>query len=313
MSEEWNKLDQVAKAPYLQETETQKKRYEEEMKVYKAKKAQEAEKAAAAAKAAEKKNQSKEKDGQVKLAGKKRAVPEGAKPKPAKEDKKAKSKAKETKKAPSKSKTPTKGKKPTPQKPAKKKPAAAKTPKASKPAADAVVTKIPNAVAPVTVTEELPVTHVLPAVEHHDEPVVAQTPPKVEQNHVEDKPEEVEREAESVDELEDVQDEEQDDAGDVEEEPVKQDTPNDGNNDQEDAPQVDNEESVAEEQDGGSDEVVERNGEHAENHEDPEHCHADAPKEHVSPEKSVKEAAEVEMTPVEQQHKSAHKDQSGHK
>jgi hypothetical protein len=39
MSEEWNKLETTAKAPYLAETETQKKRYEAEMKVYKAKKA----------------------------------------------------------------------------------------------------------------------------------------------------------------------------------------------------------------------------------------------------------------------------------
>lgn len=39
MSEEWNKLDAPAKTPYLAETETQKKRYEAEMKVYRAKKA----------------------------------------------------------------------------------------------------------------------------------------------------------------------------------------------------------------------------------------------------------------------------------
>lgn len=64
MSEEWNKLDQAAKAPYLQETEAHKKRYEEENKVYKARKALEAEQAAQTAKdAAAKKAQSKEKDG----------------------------------------------------------------------------------------------------------------------------------------------------------------------------------------------------------------------------------------------------------
>lgn len=54
MSEEWNKLSVIAKAPFLAETEVQKKRYEEEMKVYKAKKAAEAA-AAAQAPAAEKK------------------------------------------------------------------------------------------------------------------------------------------------------------------------------------------------------------------------------------------------------------------
>lgn len=41
MSDEWNGLSAEKKAPFLEETEEQKKRYEAEMKVYKAKKAAE--------------------------------------------------------------------------------------------------------------------------------------------------------------------------------------------------------------------------------------------------------------------------------
>lgn len=63
MSEEWNKLDAAAKAPYLGETENQKKRYESEMKVYKAKKAQEASAAAQLPKAVEAPSKKKEKNG----------------------------------------------------------------------------------------------------------------------------------------------------------------------------------------------------------------------------------------------------------
>ena len=41
MSDEWNALSQEKKQPFLDETEGQKRRYEAEMKVYKAKKAAE--------------------------------------------------------------------------------------------------------------------------------------------------------------------------------------------------------------------------------------------------------------------------------
>lgn len=51
MSKEWNELDAEAKKPYLDQTEAQKKEYEENMKVYRIKKSEE-EKAAAAAAAA---------------------------------------------------------------------------------------------------------------------------------------------------------------------------------------------------------------------------------------------------------------------
>jgi len=38
MTIEWNALSEEAKAPFREQTEVQKKRYEEEMKIYKAKK-----------------------------------------------------------------------------------------------------------------------------------------------------------------------------------------------------------------------------------------------------------------------------------
>jgi hypothetical protein len=41
MTNEWNSLDDEGKGPFRQQTEVQKKRYEEEMKVYRAKKAAE--------------------------------------------------------------------------------------------------------------------------------------------------------------------------------------------------------------------------------------------------------------------------------
>ena len=41
MSSEWNELPTDKKQPFLDETEGQKKRYEAEMKIYKAKKAAE--------------------------------------------------------------------------------------------------------------------------------------------------------------------------------------------------------------------------------------------------------------------------------
>ena len=41
MSDEWNGMAPEKKRPYLDETEEQKKRYENEMKIYKAKKAAE--------------------------------------------------------------------------------------------------------------------------------------------------------------------------------------------------------------------------------------------------------------------------------
>jgi len=41
MSDEWNQLSAEKKQPFLDETEEQKKRYEAEMKIYKAKKAAE--------------------------------------------------------------------------------------------------------------------------------------------------------------------------------------------------------------------------------------------------------------------------------